>query len=488
MKKKVVIGLSIFCVVFISGYIYIVASIERITSSQDDLIMLHRVEMLRERLLIQVKRVQADLHLMNTRHARGVDTVVDHVRSLETSADSCFDCHHAQHVVRELVGLRSRIEDYKDRLSRVFTIRANAMRLKEEEDVAFETGEELIAKVNKMVEMTRSALDKKTLFSRKSVAEAKKILFIIAAFGPILGIGLAVFLIRGFTGPVDALLKATRRLRSGDLDYRIVALSDEFGEVGESFNDMAGSLKEQMHKMQRVEQMTVVAQMATMLAHEIKNPLAGIKASIQLLHEELDLSQEDKHLLIQVIGEVRRIELLLTSLLSFAKPSKPNFMSVDVNTVLSETINVSFQYPKDIELVKDFDYQLPTMIADAMQLQQVFLNLLLNATEAMPDGGILTIKTYNSGSADSMNIEISDTGKGIDESSIEKIFEPFFTTKRKGTGLGLAITKRLVEQHGGTIGASRNSGGEPHSRLFFLLIKQWRDKEHEHHEREDSCR
>jgi len=243
------------------------------------------------------------------------------------------------------------------------------------------------------------------------------------------------------------------------LDYRIVALSDEFGEVAESFNDMAGSLKEQLHKMQRAEQMAVVAQMATMLAHEIKNPLAGIKASIQLLHEELDIAQEDKDLLVKVVGEVRRIELLLTSLLSFAKPSKPNFMIVDVNTVLSETINVSFQYPKHIELVKDFDYQIPSVRADAMQLQQVFLNLLLNATEAMPDGGTLTLRSYNGASADSVAIEISDTGKGIDESSMEKIFQPFFTTKPKGTGLGLAITKQLIEQHEGVIDFSRNASG-----------------------------
>lgn len=457
MKKKIVVGLSIFSLLFVSGYIYIVISIEGITSSMDNLILLHQVEILREHLLIQVKRVQADLTLKNTRHARGVDTVIDHVRNMQAVANTCLDCHHSPDVTKELVSLKDQIGVYKDSLSRTFTIRANIKRLEEEEDTAFKAGEELIRKINRMVALTSSALDQKTMDNRSSIAHAKRILFVILAFGPIVGIGLAFIFIKGFTKPVNELLKATRRLRSGDLDYRIGALSDEFGEVAASFNEMALSLKEQMQKMQRVEQMTVVGQMATMLAHEIKNPLAGIKASMQILHEEPTLSEEDKVLLLQVIDEVKRIELLIKSLLNFARPPKPQFMAVNVNNILDQTINVSFRYPNGITVVRDFVSDLPATMADATQLQQIFLNLLLNATEAMPDGGIITVKTSNGALPDSFCVEISDTGKGIDEGIRDKIFQPFFTTKPKGTGLGLAITKQFIEQHGGSISISRNS-------------------------------
>ncbi|MEE9609839.1 MAG: ATP-binding protein, partial [Desulfatiglandales bacterium] len=265
----------------------------------------------------------------------------------------------------------------------------------------------------------------------------------------------------------------------GDLDYRIEALKDEFGEVAESFNEMASSLKEQMYKMQRAEQMSVVGQMATGLAHEIKNPLAGIKASMQVLSEELTLSDEDRAVLLKVVDEVQGIDSLMKSLLNFAKPPKPKFMLVDINEILGSTISFSLKYPalssnnsNKINIITEFDDHLPRTMADPMQLQQVFLNLLLNATEAMPEGGTLTVKTSHDASMNSIKTEITDTGKGIDKDLIDKIFNPFFTTKAKGTGLGLSITKQLVEQNEGAISVSANQDGGTAFRIILPLVKE----------------
>ncbi|MDO9066539.1 MAG: ATP-binding protein, partial [Chloroflexota bacterium] len=338
-------------------------------------------------------------------------------------------------------------------------------RLEAEEDMAYQVGQELINRLNTMTSLTKAKLEQKTQSSLKEIAEMKILLFILIALGPLLAIGLAIFFIKGFTQPLNILLHATRKLKSGDLSFRIQGLKDEFGEVGASFNEMAGSLKEQMHKMQRAEQMTTFGQMAAGLVHEIKNPLAGIKAAIELMAEEIALSAENKDILSKVISEIRRIEALMKSLLDFARPPKPQFMQVNLNHILEGTLNFLIHQPsfsqskkEPIAIIQNLDVHLPEIVADPQQLRQIFINLLLNAHEAMAHEGTVTVKT-SLDSSDMIEVSFSDAGKGMNKDIIEKIFQPFFTTKPKGTGLGLAISKQLIEQHGGTISAENNPDG-----------------------------
>jgi signal transduction histidine kinase len=151
--------------------------------------------------------------------------------------------------------------------------------------------------------------------------------------------------------------------------------------------------------------------------------------------------------------------------LDFARPPKPQFTSTDVNSVLDSAAQLVLKNvspapgkPRKIELEKDFGLDLPEITADPMQLKQVFMNLLLNAVDAMPEGGRLVLKTAYDQTARAIKIALSDTGKGIDAAALDKIFQPFFTTKSKGTGLGLAISKRLIEDHGGKIGIESVKG------------------------------
>jgi signal transduction histidine kinase len=481
MKKKIVIGLGILSIIFIAGGIYIIATIERATSTLNDVIELHQVEILREHLLIQIKRVQSDLYLKNTRYARGVDDIVSHVRGMDDVIHACFECHHAEHVVEKLTGLNDQIEKYKGALSRILTISANVTRLEAEEDAGFQVGLDLVEKVNTMITLTQNRLEKQTQSTFQEISNTKMILFLFVTLGPPAAIGLAFVFIRGFTRPVNMLLKATRRLKGGDLDYRIAGLKGEFGEVAASFNEMAGALKELMNKMQRLEQMKVVGEMATGLAHEIKNPLTGIKVSMEVLSQEPTIPEEDKAVLLKVVDEVKKIESLMKNILNFAKPPKPQLTSVDVNNLLDATITFSLRYPslsshnsKVIHIRKDFCDPLPTAMADPVQLQQVFLNLLLNAGDAMPEGGKLTVTTSHATSAQSIQIAVADTGKGMDEEVRGKVFHPFFTTKAKGTGLGLSIAKQLIEQHGGSIRAGSNAGGGTIFRIVLPLAQETR--------------
>ncbi|MEN8265028.1 MAG: PAS domain S-box protein, partial [Nitrospirota bacterium] len=253
MKKKIIIGLSIFSLVFLLGGIYIITTIESSTATLDNLIKLHQVEILREQLLIQIKRVQSDLNLKNTRFARSIDTVIINVENMEAMSDTCFECHHSADMMNRLKDLKNEVKKYKDSLSRVFTISANTRRLEAEEDNAFEIGEQLITKVNNMISMASIKLESKTQASLSEIANTKTVLYMLIAIVPLLAAGLGFIYIRGFTEPVNVLLKATRRLESGDLDYKIDGLKDEYGEVAISFNEMSNSLKQSMHKIEESE-------------------------------------------------------------------------------------------------------------------------------------------------------------------------------------------------------------------------------------------
>lgn len=211
--------------------------------------------------------------------------------------------------------------------------------------------------------------------------------------------------------------------------------------------------------LQRAEQMKLVGEWALGLAQEIRNPLAGIKGSIEVLLEEVDISAEDRAIVLKAVDETNRIERLLKNLLIFAKPSKLQLSDVNISDLLDRTITIALKDPlissaasSKIEVTRHFADNLPPLAADPMQLQRVFVNLLLNAREAMTDGGgILAVKIICDENTEVIQIEISDTGKGIGKGVMADVFNPFFTTKPKRSGLGLAITRRIVEQHGGSI-------------------------------------
>ncbi len=484
MKKKIIIGISIFILASILGGVHIVRSIDRTVSTLDNIIKLHQVEILREHLLIQIKRVQSDLSLKDTPFARTKSTVFSHVDALLKVVNTCFNCHHTEKMMTRLTDFRNDTIVYKDSLNRVFSRKSAGLKLQWERDNAYEKGEHLLAEIKKMIALTSARLEEKTKISLKKIAHMKSMLTLFILSGPIVAVLFAVIFIGSITGPLSKLLEATRKLKKGNLDYRVEKLSDEFGELAEAFNEMADSLKEQMDKMQRAEQMAFIGEMAAGLAHEIKNPLAGIKLSIEVLADELDLSEEDRSVLSKIIGEIKRIEKLMKSLLNFARPPKPTFEAMDLNRVIENTAaTLNFMLKKrsgkeeeEISLVKELDENLPPIDADMGQLQQVLINLMMNAIDAIEGEGTLTVKTFYDGEGDSIVIDISDTGKGFEEGAEDKIFKPFFTTKSKGTGLGLAITKQLVEGHGGKIEAFNNEAG---GATFRIILSVTRDREEE---------
>jgi signal transduction histidine kinase len=475
MKKKIVVGLGVYSLLFLLCGVYIIYIIQSSTSELDRLITLHQVEILREHYLLQVKRVQTDLTLRETRHRRTFDTVVLNVVNMGRIVDTCFDCHHTVQATERLKDLKKQTEIYKDALSRVLTLRANTARLVREEEEAFRIGEDLIGKVRDVIASTSTKLAENTQRAMIKIEKTKYILYGLVATGPLMSAFLGYIFLSGLTSPVNILLESTRKLKGGNLDHRVEGLKDEFGELASSFNEMAASLKEQMLKMQRTEQMVIVGELAAGLAHEIKNPLAGIKVAMQILSEETSMSEEDREVIRKVAQEVVRLESLMRNFLNFAKPAKPQPAELNVNSLINTVLAFYVksrpsapERPNAIRMEKDLP-PLPETMADAMQLQQIFLNLVLNAVDAMPSGGTLSVRTSHDMETNLIRIEFADTGKGISRENVDKIFQPFFTTKPKGTGLGLAISKQLIEQHGGAITVAENPGGGTVFRISLPL-------------------
>ncbi len=479
MKKKVFIALLLLVFCFSGGGIYIARSIAEVITNLENVITLHQVEFLRKDLQNKIKVVQTDLLLKDSPHALHIDPFIAHVEEMEKASLVCSNCHHNEEVRQRLNHFQQQIDIYVKMLSRVYTIRANKERLEEERNAAFSKGEETLAEVEKIVITSAEKISKRITLARNSIAETQRLLFFLITAGPLLLILIAYFFLKQFTSSVDALLDATRKIQQGNLRYRVnEELPDEFQVLSSAFNDMASSLKDQCLRMQQTERLAVVGELAAGLAHEVKNPLAGIKVSIEVLANELPLGQEDKEVFLRIINEIYRIETLLKSLLSYARPPEPETAPLDLHQLLDTTIKsagYSLINPantakliKEIEIVKDFSPELPPVIADRGQIQQVFLNLMLNAIDAIPAKGTITITTQKE-SNHTVQISITDTGKGMSPENMNKIFNPFFTTKPKGTGLGLAICKRLIELHNGTIHVSSTPG---EGTTFYITIPE----------------
>lgn len=474
MKKRIVLGLAIFASVFILGGIYLIITIEQTTSTLNNLLALHQVEIMREQLLMNARKIQSGLAIKRTLSDETLDSLAANTTQMENQAVKCLECHHNAAIARALNDLKAQIFTYREDIRRLSTVRPNAARMGKEADKAMEAGNKLVNMLHDMTYLTHEKLDKRTQATLAKISDMKTWIFIVIAVGAIVAIGMAIFFTRALTRPFSVLLYATRKLKSGDLSFRVQSLTDEFGEMASAFNEMADALHEQMHRMQRAEQMTMVGEMAAGLVHEIKNPLAGIKGAMQIFHEEACISEEDRAILSQAIAEVQRIESLMKSMLDFAKPPKPQLLPVNINDLLDATINASIPYSasapdsaKTIRIAKRFDPHLPITMVDPLEMQQVFLNLMMNAVQAMPSGGTVTVVTFGNEADEEIRIEIADTGMGINIEMREKIFQPFFTTKKKGTGLGLAISKQFIEMHGGTITAEKNPAGGATFRIIL---------------------
>ncbi|MFZ6017485.1 MAG: two-component system sensor histidine kinase NtrB [Nitrospirota bacterium] len=223
------------------------------------------------------------------------------------------------------------------------------------------------------------------------------------------------------------------------------------------FQDLT-ELKKLETDIKKKEKWAVVGELSASIAHEIRNPLASLKGSIEMLKEGTIPQNHRERLMEIALKEMGRLNRIITDFLTYSRPGQPEFKRFDLHSVLNETLellkNVE-QNKGNISIKKDFSGRLEVN-ADPQKIHQVFWNLGINAIEAMPEGGELVVSTKNREEA--VEISFRDSGHGIHEKNIKEIFYPFFTTKEQGTGLGLAIAYRIIEEHKGKLTVNSRYG------------------------------
>jgi signal transduction histidine kinase len=314
-------------------------------------------------------------------------------------------------------------------------------------------------------------------FMEKEIQKAKQSIFITIFV--LIGGTVALVLLgtrQWITKPISKLMEGVENLAKGNLHHRIdLKGRDELSELARAFNQMAVDLKEAQERILREaqtklelerslrqsEKLATIGQLASGLAHEIGTPLNIISGRAELIERRLEDKEIQKNLDI-IIQQAERITKIIQQLLGFVRKKKPERKPLKINTLLETTLDLlDHQIQKQrIRVEKTLSEDLPPVIGDPDQLQQAFLNLMLNAIQAMPEGGTLrlsalcrTVSKKGLEEAQRQYLEVCmvDTGVGIGREAIQNIFNPFFTTKDTGTGLGLMVTQGIIQDHEGWI-------------------------------------
>jgi signal transduction histidine kinase len=268
--------------------------------------------------------------------------------------------------------------------------------------------------------------------------------------------------------PMVELQQKIAQLGSGDLSVSVsfAHRNDEIGDLGRNFNHMVEQLREnrneieRLHRtqMSRAEHMATLGEMATGLAHEIRNPLAGIAGVIEIIGRDLPATSPARSVLKDVRQEIARINRIVTDLLQTARPHPPQVRKSDLNTTVEHAVMLGRQQAlsKSTEITLRKDPSLPEVEHDSDRIHQVLLNLLLNALQAIDASGKIAVTVELRGK--NAVIEVADNGRGIAPDHLPNIFRPFYTTKGDGTGLGLSLARRIVEDHQGRIQVTSTVG------------------------------
>lgn len=282
---------------------------------------------------------------------------------------------------------------------------------------------------------------------------------IIIVLASIVAVVAVVRISRNLIFGVEQLEKGLQTLEK-DLGFRFAAMSGEFGEVAAAINRMADALQRMRgyeEKALRNQRLAELGRLVAGVAHEIRNPLTSIQGYVQYWAERPDRSPSPDSLHL-VLSEAQRLNNLMERLLYFARPLTARREAVDVEALVTEV--VAFVAPggmtQKIEVRRDISGRAKPVEADSDQIRQVVLNLLVNAIQAMPAGGVLSILTRYA--EEDMEIRVADTGCGISREHQRNVFSPFFTTKRNGVGLGLAISREIVHAYGGSIDFATEPG------------------------------
>ncbi|MEO8370006.1 MAG: ATP-binding protein [Candidatus Solibacter sp.] len=304
--------------------------------------------------------------------------------------------------------------------------------------------------------------------SRRELAELENSLLstgvIVAAAGILLGIVLSWWAAARVTRPVRRLAYSAGRVAAGDWNATVeVSSGDEIGRLAGAFNTMTRELVAQRERLIQAERVAAWRELARRLAHELKNPLFPLQITVENMIRARESYPEQFDEVFRegtatLLAELSQLKQIVGRFSDFARMPAPELQPVDLNALVSETLRLfAGQLAQArVQLVTQFDGALRQLQVDPEQMTRVVRNLILNAVDAMPEGGTLTVRTALQGGV--ARLEISDTGQGLTPEECERLFTPYYTTKTHGTGLGLAIVQSVVSDHGGRISVESEKG------------------------------
>jgi two-component system NtrC family sensor kinase len=294
---------------------------------------------------------------------------------------------------------------------------------------------------------------------------------LISLCGILAAIGISYFISRNITVPVKKLASASKELANGNLEIKVQKTSDdELGELADAFNTMAFALRERDERLKEFtrkkfmesERLALVGQLAANVAHELNNPLQGIVTYSHLLLEKNICNEPTNQNIEKIVTQANRCRDIIRGLLDFSRQRKPDKTLSDINSIISEGISLVENQAlfQNVQIVMNLDQNLPKVVIDPSQIVRVFINLIVNAAEAMEGNGKLTITSSTDTKKGCIEVDVADTGSGIKAENFDKIFDPFFTTKETGhgVGLGLAISYGIIKEHKGSISVESKVG------------------------------
>jgi signal transduction histidine kinase len=286
-------------------------------------------------------------------------------------------------------------------------------------------------------------------------------ILLTAALSGIVMVLVSQIVVRRVTAPLDRLVGFVRQMSPDDRKRRAEVGHNEVGALALAFNDMLERLERSQDALVRSEKLALAGLIAARVAHDIRNPLSSIKMQTQLLRDRLGTNPDDEAALTAVLHDIEQVESVIRDLLELARPGELRLDRGSLNQIVHDALgqlSAQFRHRKiavELHLADD----LPPVLVDQRRFKQVLLNVLVNASDAMPTGGSVTISSRRMGASELL-IEICDDGIGMDAATLERVFDPFVTTKPDGVGLGLVNAKAVVEAHGGRIQlASRTPKG-----------------------------
>ncbi|GBE28994.1 MAG TPA: HAMP domain-containing protein [Bacteroidetes bacterium] len=300
---------------------------------------------------------------------------------------------------------------------------------------------------------------------------ANEIIYIVISASAILLIMIVIYLIhvRYVARNLNNILEAIYEVEKGNFTSHLeVSTSDEMGRLSSAFNDMIDRLNKMRdgikrahsNDMERADKLASVGELAAGMAHEIKNPIAGISNAIQVFLDDMDDDSMEKPIFEEMLVQLKRVNQAVNNLLSYSKPQIPKNECVDITRIIERAITLTKQSAlrTHVAIHQSVTSKIPPVYVDPKQIEQVLVNIIMNAIQATEKHGKIYVTKTIDESRNEIVVSVTDNGVGISEENMKQIFRPFYTSKHKGTGLGLAICDNIINQHGGRLEVQSREG------------------------------